>query len=56
MPSPICPFVISLVVRLPIRRGTGEIMNVLVWEHDALNNRFFYVAKFTIIAPLLLLS
>jgi len=32
MPSPIYPYVINLVVRLPIRRGTGELMNVSVWK------------------------
>jgi len=30
---------INLDVSLPIRRGPGEFMNVLVQEHQALNNQ-----------------
>ena len=32
------------------------LMNVSVWEHLALNNYIFNVAKFTILTPLSLLS
>jgi len=39
MPSPIYPYMINLDVSLPIRRGPGEFMNVLVQEHQALNNQ-----------------
>jgi len=40
MPSPICQYVINLV-SLPIRSGSGVLMNVLVQEHYALNNQIF---------------
>jgi len=53
---PIYQYVIYLVVSLPISIGPGVLMNVLVQEHHALNNHFFYVAKFTILTPLSLLS
>jgi len=56
MPSPNYHYFINLVVSLPIRRGPGVLMNVSVWEHLALNNQFFDVAKFTILKPLSLLS
>jgi len=55
MPSPICQYVISLVVGLPIRRGPDVVMNVLVPEHR-LTTRYFDVANFTILTPLSLLS
>jgi len=38
MPSPVYQYVINLVVSLPIRRGPGVIMNVLVQKHRALNS------------------
>jgi len=38
MSSPVYQYVINLVVSLPIRRGPGVFMNVLVREHRALNN------------------
>jgi len=41
MPSPIYQYVINLVVSLPIRRGSGVLMNVSVQEHRALNNQIF---------------
>ena len=56
MPSPIYQYVNNLVVSLPIRRGPGVFMKVLVQEHCALNNYNFEVAKFTILTPLSLLS
>jgi len=55
-PFPIYQYVTNLVVSLPIRRGPGVFMNVSVWENCALNNQFFYAAKFTILTPLTLLS
>jgi hypothetical protein len=54
--SPIYQFVINLVVRLPLRIGQSVLMNVSVREHRALNGLIFDVAKFTILAPLSLLS
>jgi hypothetical protein len=39
MPSPIDQYVINLFATLPIERGPGALMNVLVWEHGALNNQ-----------------
>ena len=44
VPSPICQYVIHLVVSYPLRRGPGAFMNV--------SARFFYVEKFTILTPL----
>jgi len=41
MPSSIYQYVINLVVGLPIRKGPGLLMNVLVWKHHALNNYIF---------------
>jgi hypothetical protein len=45
MPSPIYQDVVNLVMRLPIRRGPGVLMNVPVLEHRALTTRFLDVAK-----------
>ena len=57
MPSPIYQHVINLVVVLSIRRGPGVFINVLAQEHrDLHNSDLFYVAKFTILTPLLLLT
>jgi len=55
MPSPIYQYVINLVVSVPISRGPGVLMNVLVWEHCALNNRIFCCGKVTILTLLSLL-
>jgi len=41
MPSSIYLYVINLVVSLPIRRGPGVLMNVLVGKNHALNNQDF---------------
>jgi len=41
MPSTVYKYVINLVVSLPIRRGPSLLMDVLVWEHYALNNQIF---------------
>jgi len=41
MPSPVYQYEINLAVSLPIRRGTGVLMNVSVQEHSALNNQIF---------------
>jgi hypothetical protein len=49
MPSPVYHFVINLVVSIPLRRGPGVFMNVSMWEHHALNNKIFEVAKFTVL-------
>ena len=38
MPSPVCHYVIKLVLSLPIRRGPGVFMNVSVCEYCAINN------------------
>jgi hypothetical protein len=51
MASPVYQYVISLVVSLPIRRGPAVLMNVLVQEILLLKNRYFDVAKFTILTP-----
>jgi hypothetical protein len=56
MLSPTNRYVVSMVVILPIRGGTGVLMNVLVQEHRAPNKLVFDVAKFTIPAPLPFLS
>jgi hypothetical protein len=55
MPSPICQYVINLVVSLPIRRDPGALLNVSVREYRALINQIF-AAKITIPTPLPLLS
>jgi hypothetical protein len=41
MPSPVYQHVINLIVSLPIRTGPGELMNVSVREHRAVNNMTF---------------
>jgi hypothetical protein len=41
MPLSIYQSVIDLVVGLPIRKGLGVLMKVLVQEHSALNNQIF---------------
>ena len=41
MPSAIYQYVISPVISLPIRRGTGVLMNISEWEHHVLNTEFF---------------
>jgi len=51
-----CLSICDLVVSLPIRRGPAVLMNVSVREYHALNNQIFYVAKFTSLTPLSLLS
>jgi len=56
MQSSFYQYVTNLAVSLPIRRGPGVLMNVSVWEHRAPTNKFFDVAKFTILTPLSLLS
>jgi len=48
-----------MVVILPIKRGSGVLTNVSVWEHRALNNYIFYVQisySNTIIITILLLT
>jgi hypothetical protein len=56
MPSPIYQHVINLVVVLPIWRGPGVSINVLAQEHRALQSSVVYVAKFTILTSLSLLT
>jgi len=56
MPSPVYQYVISLVVSLPIRGGPSLYMKVSVLEHHIIDNQIFYVAKFTTVTPLSLLS
>jgi len=36
--------------------GPGVTINVSVWQHRALKNYIFYVAKFIILTPISLLS
>jgi len=48
MPSPVYQYVINLVVGLPIRTGSGVLVNRAVTTS-------FDVANFTVLTPLLLL-
>jgi len=41
MPSPVYQHVINLVVSLPIKKGPGVLMNVLVQECHVLNKQIF---------------
>ena len=45
VPPPIYPYVISLVVSLPIRSGPGVLMNISVYNNndDNKNNNYYYV-------------
>ena len=56
MSPPIYQYVMNLFVSLPITSGPGVRMNFSVEEHCALNNQNFYMAKFTILTPLSLVS
>jgi len=56
MPSPNYQYVINLVLSLPIRKGPGVFLEVLVWNILLLKTKFLCVAKFTILTPLSLLS
>jgi hypothetical protein len=53
VPSPVYQYVINQVVSVPIRRGLGVLMNVVLeWEHCVLTNRFFDVSNFTTLTPI----
>jgi hypothetical protein len=54
MSSPVYQNVVSLIVRLPIRRRPSNFVNVTMCKHRTFD-RFFYVAKLTTLTPLLLL-
>jgi len=56
MSFPIYLNVNNLVVRLPFRTDSAVLMNFSLREQRGLNNQIFYVAKFTILTPLSLLS
>jgi len=49
MQSPIYQYVINLIVSLPIRRGPGVLMNVLMRKDRALYRQIFVVENFTIL-------
>jgi hypothetical protein len=55
MPFPVYQYMIILVVSLRIWKGRSLFMNISVREHRALKN-WIYVAKFTTLMPLVLLS
>jgi len=56
MLSPFNQYVINVFLSLPIRRHSGVFMNVSAREHDDLKNWVSYVAKLTILTPLLIVS
>ena len=45
IPSSLSQYVFNLSASLPIRRGPGVIMNVLMRKHDVLHNKIFCCCK-----------